>query len=420
MSNTLSGSKLKIAVFAAPLSGNKGSASMVWGLLDLLKREGFSVTALIYSYYPAQDSTIAKEIPDVDVRPGHPRDLLVLTFRILLSRILGPLSPPFLRRPSKELMSCDLACIAGGTTFSDTMLYKAPWNVLAAIPSWLTGRPFIFVSQTMGPFQKWPNRLAARWTLRRAHRVYGRGPTSTQLVQELGISKASYQPDLSFGMNSITRDESPLMDKWLSMIEKASKETGRPPVGITPNTIVESLLKSVGMDYHGLLAAIVVDIYHRGFYPIIIPHSFKAGSKGRHNNDVGLCHDVMKLLESDIPHIFIDDDLSSQELRHIIGHLKFLIASRFHSMISALSQGTPSITIGWGAQKYKEVLSVYNMADTYIDFNEASLVNFRNKFDWVLDNQDLINSRIAEGNKKNQSLIKEFAQSLISFSHPGH
>ena len=37
----------------------------------------------------------------------------------------------------------------------------------------------------------------------------------------------------------------------------------------------------------------------------------------------------------------VEEDLSSQELRRLVGEFDLLVASRFHSMVSALVMGTP-------------------------------------------------------------------------------
>ena len=70
--------KLRIATFAVPLSGNKGSASMLIGLIDGLKAKNYDVDALVYSYYPKRDREFAASMPWVRVRRGHPRHLVFL------------------------------------------------------------------------------------------------------------------------------------------------------------------------------------------------------------------------------------------------------------------------------------------------------------------------------------------------------
>src|SRR6185312_7606971 len=54
---------LLLATFAAPLSGNKGSASMLLGLFDQLRHRNIAFNALVYSYYPKMDKKLAAAIP---------------------------------------------------------------------------------------------------------------------------------------------------------------------------------------------------------------------------------------------------------------------------------------------------------------------------------------------------------------------
>lgn len=409
------GAKLKVATFAVPLSGNKGSASMTLGLIDGLRSQGIDLEILVYSYYPERDREIARNMEGVEVRGGHPKHLIPLILLILLNRVLGPVLPGAMRRPYQDLRSCDVVLCVGGTTFADSMLYKVPWNVMAALPGWLSGRPFAFLSQTMGPFKKFWNRVCAKWTLKRARFIHGRGLESTRLVQEvIGRTDTTYSPDLSFMMDLDEARRSEALQRWVAEIKE--KAGDRVMVGITPNTIVEKMMTGAGIDYKLLLAAIVKDLHAGGYFPVLIPHSYRAGTENRHNNDVGLCLDVIDQLDGSVEYVFVQDDLSSAELRLLVGELDFLVASRFHSMISALSQGTPPITIGWGAHKYTEVLDVYGLRDLYIPYQDADLNAVREKIRWLADNRAEVERKMEEGNARNLALSHALGHALIAIA----
>ena len=152
----------------------------------------------MFSYYPKRDDQIANRLPNVSVHPGHPKHIAFQLIPLMLLSLVFPfLVPKRWRSHLKALKSADLVLLMGGTTFADSMMYKVPWNVLAALPGYLLRKPTVFVSQTMGPFSKSLNRWAARWTLRHAAAVHGRGRTSTANVEGLGVSNVSYEPDLS-------------------------------------------------------------------------------------------------------------------------------------------------------------------------------------------------------------------------------
>ena len=218
---------LRLATFAVPLSGNKGSASMLIGLLDGLKAEGFSIEALVFSYYPARDRELARSLPGIEVLPGHPRDLLKLLPLLVLNRLARRWLPASWRKTFDRLSACDVICCVGGTTFADSMLYKVPWNIMAALPALLVDRPLVFLSQTMGPFESKWNKLGALWTLRQARLVHGRGKRSADFVTGLGIRPVRYWPDLSFMMNLDQARQSARLAAWRERIEAALRRTQR-------------------------------------------------------------------------------------------------------------------------------------------------------------------------------------------------
>lgn len=411
---------LRLATFAVPLSGNKGSASMLIGLLDGLKAEGFSVEALVFSYYPERDRELARGLTGVEVLPGHPRDLLTLLPLLLLNRLAGRWLPGSWRRTFDRLSACDVICCVGGTTFADSMLYKVPWNIMAALPALLVDRPLAFLSQTMGPFENKWNALGAHWTLRRAKLVHGRGKRSADFVAGLGIQPVDHWPDLSFMMNLDQARQSARLAAWRQRIETVSAKRNGPPVGLTPNTIVNGKMTNAGANYVALMAAIIVDLHERGYAPVLIPHSYRSGDSGSHNNDTGLCSAILEQLPSHVDCLYIDEDLSSQELRLLVGDLRFLVASRFHSMISALAVGVPPLTLGWGRQKYLEVLETFDLGELYLDYAEADLNEVRRRIDLIEADYERIEGQIDQGLRQLLAAGSRLGDALLTGAADGY
>ena len=166
-------------------------------------------------------------------------------------------------------------------------------------------------------------------------------------------------------------------------------------VGITPNSIIYKKAKSVGRDYIDFLVKVVDEVSQQGFLPVLIPHSYIEGAATMHNNDRGFCLEVMQLVGGD-KGVFLDEDLPADVLRSFIGTLHLLVASRFHSMISALSMGVPPITFGWGHQKYTEVLSEFGVEDLYCSYQDLDEAAFRKIFAKALDCREDYARRIVE------------------------
>lgn len=371
---------LRLATLAVPLSGNKGSASMLLGLRDAFATAGIAVELEVFSYYPRQDAAVAQELGNVTVHPGHPKHLAFQCLpAILLGKVLPFAVPAGWRRHIARLRQCDGVLLIGGTTFADSMLYKVPWNVLAALPGYLLGRPTVFLSQTVGPLRGKLNRAAARWTLRRAHGVHGRGRDSERWVRAVAPQRATYRPDLSFSMRVPPFAEVAAEHASARAFAAAVRESGRTPVGVAPNSIVYAKARKAGKDYVAFLVDVVQTVAAQGHLPVLIPHSYRADIRKLHNNDRSLCLAVRERLPAGVPCFYVDGDLSAPVLRALIGELHLLVASRFHSMISALAMGVPPITYGWGHHKYSEVLAEFGVGELYSAFDELDHATFAEK-----------------------------------------
>jgi colanic acid/amylovoran biosynthesis protein len=397
---------LRLATFAVPLSGNKGSASMFLGLRDAFAAAKIDARFAVFSYYPKRDDAIASRMENVSVHPGHPIDIAVwLLPMIILRRVLPFLVPARWKRNIQVLRESDAVLMIGGTTFEDSMLYKVPWNLLAALPGYMLGRPTVFLSQTMGPLESRLNRMVARWTLGRAVAVHGRGRRSEKWVRGIGIEKCTYQPDLSFPMYTPDFDRIADENEHIGNFRRKVRDSGRTPVGVAPNSIVFEKARKIGKDYVAFLAGVVEAVYEQGHLPILIPHSYREDLSKMHNNDRSLCLAVISRLPKDIDYYYLDADLDSGYLRSVIGRLHLLVASRFHSMISSLSMGVPPITYGWGDHKYIEVLEEFNVPELYESFHKLDAGEFAVKLQAVDKERERLSERIkaAYVNVKQQS-----------------
>jgi polysaccharide pyruvyl transferase WcaK-like protein len=374
---------------------------MLLGLRDAFAKQQIPCELKVFSFYPDRDAKIAGQFPDVSVHPGHPKHIaFALVPWIIISKISMSLVPKKWRQHIQALKDCDAVLAVGGTTFADSMQFKVPWNVLAALPGYMLGKRTIFLSQTMGPTRSWFNRLCARWTLKRAVAVHGRGRESTDWVQKLKIPNCEYKPDLSFPMVVPAYDE---VCKHYPIAEELNKKitaTG-PLVGVAPNSIVYDKCNKQGKSYIDFLVQTIITLAKKNYFPVLIPHSYREDVSKLHNNDRALCNEVMKRLPADVDCFYLDADLPSPELRSIIGQLHVLVASRFHSMVSALSMNVPPLTYGWGDHKYLEVLVEFGMQDYYVPYHEIDSSTFEGRFDKLITNRD----ELVAGIRKSRAVV---------------
>lgn len=67
--------------------------------------------------------------------------------------------------------------------------------------------------------------------------------------------------------------------------------------------------------------------------------------------------------------VLIEDDMNCFELRHLISKLKYLVGSRYHSVVHAYQEVIPVLIIGW-SYKYKELAESFKQEDLLFDIRQ--------------------------------------------------
>jgi polysaccharide pyruvyl transferase WcaK-like protein len=188
-------------------------------------------------------------------------------------------------------------------------------------------------------------------------------------------------------------------------------------VGVTPNSIVYDKARKVGKDYLQFLANAITAIHQDECLPVLIPHSYRGDVQRLHNNDRGLCLAVLERLPDGVPCYYVDADLGSAELRAVVGQLHLLVASRFHSMISALATGVPPITFGWGDQKYREVLAEFGVEDLYVPYRGLDTDGFLSRLRDARSRRDELSRRICGALVKVRRESDDVAEQIVAVLH---
>ena len=67
--------------------------------------------------------------------------------------------------------------------------------------------------------------------------------------------------------------------------------------------------------------------------------------------------------------IFLDKNFRSLEFNEIVKKFKFIVASRFHSIVHSYKNGIPCVALGW-AVKYYELLKMFGEEDYFFDVRD--------------------------------------------------
>lgn len=383
-----------VSVFAVSRTGNRGAASMVESAIDNLVDGESGCNFNVFTVYPRDDAQVPPT-PNVKLFNGTPVNL---AFKLIplcaLDRMLSILKIKIpmgaLGKDMKALKSSDAILIIGGTTFSDAQPLKIAYNVACLLPAILLGKRSMMYSQTLGPFKKWFNRLAGKTLMPKISVVVPRGSGSLANARSLGLRNAVYFTDSAFTLRVSQETVERITKRYSPML------AGQTVVGVSVNSIVEEKCRKLGVDHNGSFASLIQYLQEKGYFVLFVPHSMRERSKSRHNNDLFTVADILDMLSSTEGIHVINEPYNCKELRVVVGLADFYVASRFHSMISALCTGVPALVYGWGFQKYREVLEEFNLEQYCHEARELSAENLIRGFEEIIRDQDEIRVKISE------------------------
>lgn len=386
---------MKVSTFGVPMSGNKGSASMLQSILDNFPKKFGDVIFNVFTYYPRTDRKLNKA-KNVNVCSGAPLSLVLylipVSFTVfLLNRIKIKLPKSFFGRGIKELIESDIVLDVSGTTFKDEKLVNVLFNVACLLPCILLQKKVIKYSQTMGPFKHPLNRGIARLILPKLKLIIARGRYSENNLKELGLKNSTFCADAAFSMDMSDKN---IITFMVSEFKDIIKAGDKKIVGISPNSIVERYCKQNGINHAEIFGKFINYLIGKGFFVILIPHSYRPYTKMRHNNDAPTIEEICNYILDKSSFYVIKEDYDCKQLRVLIGMTQYYVASRFHSMICALCTGVPVMVFGWGKQKYLEVMKEFELEDHTFDYQDLNVNKMIEQFEKLMQYRELIKEKI--------------------------
>jgi colanic acid/amylovoran biosynthesis protein len=85
------------------------------------------------------------------------------------------------------------------------------------------------------------------------------------------------------------------------------------------------------------------------------------------------------------------------EIRRFIGQSRFVVASRFHGLMNALSQGIPALSLGW-SHKYDELMRHYGVAEYALNLRSDATV--LDAFERLVSEEDALRAALPDAHSK--------------------
>ena len=289
-----------------------------------------------------------------------------MVFRSL--RIRLPL-PGSWRIPMRIMSESDLqVCVGGGYLRAKNDMISTLMLLLLFHQIWLArtlGKPVVLYAQSFGPYPKRIQYKLAAAGLRFATLILVREASSRDMLARMGLAddRVIQVPDSAFLFSSNLR-----FNPWPLIGER---QPGEQIVGIT----ARAWLPGAGQHaYERAMAEFIGRLSRQpGVKVVVIP---QVTATDQNDDDRVVGRRIQELVGSGGNVVFLDQRLTHYEIKSVFACLDYLVGTRFHSVIFALTEGVPALAI-----EYEHKTSGI-MRDLGLE-------------DWVLPIEDVTTDRLA-------------------------
>ncbi len=307
---------------------------------------------------------------------------------------LGGLVPEGIRKNAGFVLPREIEVVLDGSGFA----YGDQWGGQKAgarladhIAPWKKqGKKVIMLPQAFGPFTDAALVEKMKTILRHADLVFARDKISYEYLQQLSSDSQNIilKPDFT----NLIKGTLP------ADFDRSSCE-----VAIIPNSkMIETAGKEEGEAYVPLLSRLINIIIELGHKPFFLIHESQS--------DAAIAEETNRQINHQLPVIREEDAL---HVKGIIGSSRAVVTSRFHGLVSCLSQAVPCLTTGW-SHKYEMLLQDYQYPEGLVDVHSDD-GTLRQKATLILTEPSttLIREKLTEQGARQKQLSREMWQEVF-------
>lgn len=257
----------------------------------------------------------------------------------------------------------DVVLDAAGFAYSDQWGYKNCLELALSSVIWrMNGTCVILLPQAFGPFNKKLTTKLVQFAMKGVTLVYARDRTSYENLKNIigEGQKLRMSPDFTC-----------LLDKQQPAVEEAPKNAA---CIILNKRMVDRVAAENVSAYFNFVEVVIAHLKRHEIPTFILVHEVE---------DEVFAHQIVDRMGSEIPVI---NESNPKALKWIINESKFVIGSRYHGLVSALSQGVPALGIGW-SHKYERLFEDYNYSEGLVKVDLAD-DEIEKKISMLLSNSD--------------------------------
>ncbi|MBN1757596.1 MAG: polysaccharide pyruvyl transferase family protein [Chitinispirillaceae bacterium] len=242
--------------------------------------------------------------------------------------------------------------------------------------SWCFGVPFVVFTQALGPFRHPVSRLAARLFLPHVALLIARGRVTADYVARLGVVAPDALPvcsDTAFLFEPAKEEK----NIGLTLVRQA-KASRKPLIGLIPNINIFRRMhpRNERSPYIKMLVGLCdyAQVYLDAHIVFICHEHYEY-----RRDDTWIVQKLRSQVSYPDAITMIDGTQSAGVLKVITGEMDFVMVSRFHCLVAAISTATPFLALGW-AHKYQELADDAGSEEWVIDFERCTSEDLRRAF----------------------------------------
>lgn len=243
----------------------------------------------------------------------------------------------------------DLILDAGGYQFFDQWKYKdstSYWRDYYR-PFSKTGRKIIFLPQAFGPFEQESSKEIISSVYAIADHLYARDNISYEHLKSTlpSLERVTIAPDFTILLEKSANPALQLPPKEYILV-------------VVNARMIDHTDEEISNAYLSFMTQATQVLIDRGEKVLLLNHEGL--------EDEILLQQINQHLSSPIP---IITRLIALDTKSIINNAKLLICSRFHGVVSGLTQGVPTLCTSW-SHKYIELLKAHQCKDCLLDIHD--------------------------------------------------
>jgi polysaccharide pyruvyl transferase WcaK-like protein len=354
---------------------NKGAELMLYAILDKM-REAYPNANFAMAPHPVSATYLNRASLTLYQKPH----IYISGIQI---GVLANFVPKLFRDMYGVVLDSEIDVVldAAGFSYSDEWSEKNSLELADSCKRWKkNGTKVILLPQAFGPFLSPRTKKAMNIVMDSVDLVYAREQTSyNHLVEVVGErTNLKIAPDFTNLIDPILPDDiNKYSDKYC----------------LVPNyRMIDKTVKKQSDAYIPFMISCAKYLLKKGKIPFILVHE---GA-----DDLMIAKNINDAIRGGV---LIVKETNPLKIKGILGTCKGTVGSRFHGLVSALSQGVPSLATGW-SHKYEMLFNDYGFPEGVIEVIDGQY-SLEKMLDILID--ESLNKKISKQLKIKSQLLKK-------------